>query len=757
MKVVLFDIESHFTPTALEEALELVKDTNEYDLTQPEEGYYHCLSKQPDYHVEITLKPDGIANAKCHCTVFKKSKQCKHAIAALWLLRDHILRSRRAKSKSKHENILLGDVLKKLTITEMRGFISSYAQSHSAFRAEILANYLHLIKRPDYHHLLLDMTPMDKYGQIKLNRNNLKTVRNIVSTLLRQAQQLLKEKALAEAMQILDAALHHLHRLMIKVPQFQEQLATELRLALKLFDGLCHQPMAPRLQQNAIVLAIDISSREGYSFLKGTKPLLLCVEPFMLEEKTRKEAFRLAEKKTVTDHRQQLPWASMVMRWMRLWSMEATGKELKQILTRLLPDIILDYSRYEENEDIIFAIGLFRQDQYDKGIIKGVLQAGLRAARQTGDRKLASKMAYDLSLTFLDQDAWDALYEWDAADATRILKVLKEYYPAGSDDVVDRFLLNGWYATGQQTELIELLGKIGDMDMIVEYDGILLKTHRTVLEDIYAQHIHSTREMYGGVMARQKLSNIFGHLRSIDLYAAVLEKIKLMDKKNIDAPEKQPTSIRGFVFDLDGVIVDTAVHHFQSWKKVLKELGADITEEDDHHTRGASRMESLEYLLNRYDIKLTQQEKESWAAKKNDYYLDAIEQITPRDLLPGALAFMIDTRKAGLKLALGSASKNARGVLTKLKIEDRFDAILDGNDAVESKPHPEIFIKACNSLGLDPAEVVVFEDASKGVAAAKAAGCLAVGLGDPVTLQEADFVVSGLDKINPSLIIEQLS
>ena len=110
-----------------------------------------------------------------------------------------------------------------------------------------------------------------------------------------------------------------------------------------------------------------------------------------------------------------------------------------------------------------------------------------------------------------------------------------------------------------------------------------------------------------------------------------------------------------------------------------------------------------------------------------------------------------------MRLALGSASKNARGVLNKLKIEDRFDAVLDGNDAAESKPHPEIFIKASQALGLDPAEVVVFEDASKGVAAAKAAGCLAVGLGDPATLQAADYITSGLDQINPSLIIEKLS
>lgn len=146
-----------------------------------------------------------------------------------------------------------------------------------------------------------------------------------------------------------------------------------------------------------------------------------------------------------------------------------------------------------------------------------------------------------------------------------------------------------------------------------------------------------------------------------------------------------------------------------------------------------------------------------WAARKNDIYLEAIEQITPRDLLPGAFAFLIDTRKAGLKLALGSASKNARGVLKKLGIEDRFDAVLDGNDAKESKPHPEIFTNACNALKLDPSEVVVFEDAAKGVQAALAAGCKAVGLGDPEALKAAHVVISGLDQTNPSHIIELLS
>jgi beta-phosphoglucomutase len=168
-------------------------------------------------------------------------------------------------------------------------------------------------------------------------------------------------------------------------------------------------------------------------------------------------------------------------------------------------------------------------------------------------------------------------------------------------------------------------------------------------------------------------------------------------------------------------------------------------------------MESLEYLINRYGIQLTPEEKEMWAAKKNEVYLQAIEQISPYDLLPGALPFLIESKKAGLLLALGSASKNARGVLKKLEIEDRFDAILDGNDAKESKPDPEIFTKACVALGLEPSSVVVFEDAAKGVQAALAAGCKAVGLGDPATLKAADLVISGLDKATPSYIIERLS
>jgi len=389
---------------------------------------------------------------------------------------------------------------------------------------------------------------------------------------------------------------------------------------------------------------------------------------------------------------------------------------------------------------------------------KRMLQEALRAAQQTNDTRTLESLAYELSFTHLDQEAWDVLLDINREQAYKALDRVAEFYTTGTevDPEALELMLHGYQATGREKELLHLLQTSGDVAALVQYDGTLKAAYANELTELYARHIYATREAFGGVIARQKLSNIFGHLKSIDLYARVAEKLKHMERKTSGNPLTD-TDIKGFVFDLDGVIVDTAVHHFQSWKKIMHTLGAEITEEDDLHTRGASRMESLEYLIQRYGITLTPEEKDMWAARKNDIYLEAIEEITPRDLLPGALPFLIDSRKAGLKLALGSASKNARSVLRKLGIEDRFDAILDGHDAKESKPHPEIFIKASEALGLDPAEVVVFEDAAKGVQAAVSAGCKVVGLGDPDTLAQADIVIGGLDETTPSQVIAQLS
>ncbi len=755
MKVVLLELESHFSTPILEEAMDLVKETNEYDLTQPETGFFHCVSINPDYHVEMQVTTDGLVDVKCHCAVFKRAKICKHAIGGIMILRDHKIRNRRVRSKSKHEKLLLDDVLKKLNITELRKFISEYAQSHSAFRAEVLANYLHIIRKPDYHHLLMDMTPMDKFGVIKLNRNNLKSVRNIVAILLKQAQQLLKDNALPQTFQILEATIHHLYRLVIKVPQFQEQLTTELRHALRLFDAYCLAPMAPRLQKSAIILAMDVSSREGFLLLKGTSTLLRSAEPFILEKKNRRAAFQLVEEKITFENPQRILWACLLLRWARMWSMNTKKKEVKDILKSSIPDIIIELQAQREYEDLLHTLGTTKMETYPQATGQMMLQAGLRAAKLTGNDAIGLTLAYQLSVIHHDTEAWESLYHLNTESALKALQLVQEYYSPGDSEQADYFLLHGLKTSSQKQLLLEWLKALGDIQLLMDFDGPLTALYANELATMYAQSITALREKYGGETVRRKLNIINNHLKDIDLHALVVENLKNMEQKS-SADNPGNGVIRGFIFDLDGVIVDTAEHHFLSWKTIMAELGAVISEEDDRHTRGASRMESLEYLLTKHKIKLTNEEKVMWAAKKNDLYLQAIKEITPRDLLPGVLAFLIDAKKAGLSIALGSASKNARTVLNKLGIENRFDVILDGTDTKKSKPDPEIFIKGCKAMQFQPNEVVVFEDAAKGVKAALAAGCKVVGIGDTEVLHEANYTITGLDQSTPLLIIEKL-
>ncbi len=755
MRVNLIDLEAQFDKATIAEAMDLVRETNEFDVTEPEPGYYHCISKQPDYHVEMTMRSDGLVQAQCHCTVFKRAKVCRHALAALFLLREHLFRERRKRKKNQPDKGMLEEVLKKIPITDLRQFLTGYARSHTGFRAEIMANFLHLIRKPDYHVVLMDLTPIDKYGQIKLNRNQVKHVRNILSTLLKQAQELLKNKAPGEAFQILEATLPYLYRLMSKVPQFSDQLVTELKFGLKLFDALCQQSMAPRLQEAVLTFTLDISAKDNHIAVKGMKPMLLSIEPFLLLEKSRQTAFHLASSKLQTDPN-PLPWAMIVARWSRMWNLKRSGKETNAILHQLTPDLIHEAARASHHEDVLHLVRQLNDEAFDMATMYGLWKTGLKSARQLHEPLLQSTLGFKLCIHFFDQEAWEMTYQTDPPTALKALQLVAEYQAPGTNTSADSFLLEGYIRTNQTTPLFERLKAIGDIHLWMQYDHAMATTRTNELVQVYADHIRDIRDAYGGVIARQKLSDIFGHLKSINLYTQVTELVKRNEQKHVTTTDTS-SALKGFVFDLDGVIVDTAVHHFESWRKILRQLGTEISEEDDAHTRGASRMESLDYLLNKYGIVLTQEEKEMWAARKNELYLEAIQEITPRDLLPGALAFLIDSRKAGLKLALGSASKNARGVLDKLGISDRFDAILDGNDAQASKPDPEIFTKACKALDLNPSSVVVFEDAAKGVQAAVAAGCKVVGLGDADTLAQADLVVSGLDVIQPSYIIEKLS
>ena len=211
---------------------------------------------------------------------------------------------------------------------------------------------------------------------------------------------------------------------------------------------------------------------------------------------------------------------------------------------------------------------------------------------------------------------------------------------------------------------------------------------------------------------------------------------------------------RAIIFDLDGVIVDTAKYHYLAWKETAIKLGFDFTEKDNERLKGVSRMKSLEILLSIGKIELSQDEKEKVADMKNNLYKELISNITPNEILPGAKQFIETVRSAGILTAIGSASKNAMIVLEKLCLVPLFDAIIDGNSVIKAKPHPEIFLKAAEALKISPKNCIVFEDSEAGIEAAKAAGMRCVGIGSPEILNNADIVVSGLDKMNLNTLID---
>ena len=185
------------------------------------------------------------------------------------------------------------------------------------------------------------------------------------------------------------------------------------------------------------------------------------------------------------------------------------------------------------------------------------------------------------------------------------------------------------------------------------------------------------------------------------------------------------------VFDLDGVICFTDVYHYRGWKSVADELGIPFDETVNNRLRGVSRMESLEIILEPYEGQpLSDDRKVELATIKNDRYRVMLGELSPQDLDPAVRTTLDDLRGRGLKLAIGSSSKNAKYILQRIGLDDYFDAISDGTNISRSKPDPEVFLKAAEYLGIDPAKCVVVEDAVAGINAAHAAGMYGVAMGD---------------------------
>ncbi|MEM0575998.1 beta-phosphoglucomutase [Flavobacterium polysaccharolyticum] len=194
---------------------------------------------------------------------------------------------------------------------------------------------------------------------------------------------------------------------------------------------------------------------------------------------------------------------------------------------------------------------------------------------------------------------------------------------------------------------------------------------------------------------------------------------------------------KGFIFDLDGVIVDTAKYHYLAWKKIADSLNIEFTHEHNELLKGVSRVRSLDIILELGDVQTTQEQKELWLVQKNEEYLSYLVDMDESEILPGVLPVLNYLKENKQFIALGSASKNARPILEKTGILSYFDAIVDGNDVSNAKPDPEVFLIAAKLLNTSPSEAIVFEDSVAGVQAANIANMTSIGIGDDTILYEA--------------------
>jgi beta-phosphoglucomutase len=211
---------------------------------------------------------------------------------------------------------------------------------------------------------------------------------------------------------------------------------------------------------------------------------------------------------------------------------------------------------------------------------------------------------------------------------------------------------------------------------------------------------------------------------------------------------------KGFIFDLDGVIVDTAKYHFLAWKKLAKSIGIHFTEVQNEQLKGVSRVKSLEKILNWGNKTISDEAFNELMAKKNEDYLSYISKMDENEILPDVPKVLNYLIRENQPISLGSASKNAREILKKVKLYNQFDAIVDGNDVSKAKPDPEVFLIAAEQLKMQPENCIVFEDSVAGVQAANAANMISIGIGNQEVLFEADYVFQDFTQMSTDFLEE---
>ena len=209
---------------------------------------------------------------------------------------------------------------------------------------------------------------------------------------------------------------------------------------------------------------------------------------------------------------------------------------------------------------------------------------------------------------------------------------------------------------------------------------------------------------------------------------------------------------KAFIFDLDGVIVDTAKYHFLAWQKIASELGIEFTPEHNEQLKGVSRVRSLDIILELGKIEATQEEKNRWLVQKNEDYLSYLVNMNFSEILPGVIPILQFLKEHQQGIALGSASKNARPILEKTGIISYFDAIVDGNDVTNAKPDPEVFVQAARLLNISNENSIVFEDSVAGIQAANIAKMTSVGIGEAAILHEAKYIFKDFTYMDTSFV-----
>lgn len=209
---------------------------------------------------------------------------------------------------------------------------------------------------------------------------------------------------------------------------------------------------------------------------------------------------------------------------------------------------------------------------------------------------------------------------------------------------------------------------------------------------------------------------------------------------------------KAFIFDLDGVIVDTAKYHFLAWRKLANSMGFDFTHEQNEQLKGVSRVKSLEKILAWGNKSVSEDEFNKLMVQKNEDYLTYIEKMDAQEILPDVAKTLDFLKEKEQHIALGSASKNARMILEKVNLLEKFDVLVDGNDVANAKPNPEVFLNAAKQLQANPKDCIVFEDAVAGIQAANNAGMVSIGIGDKNTLHEANYVFKNFTEITTDFL-----